>query len=327
MPVTAVAIALVICVLFGGNQVASKIALQQFPPMLCAALAFTFSSISLLVYAGFKDRKWQVPDRIIWRLHIISAILFVLFNTIALIGLQFTLASRASIFIAMHPFFVVVFNYLTPSRERIGWQKLLGLALTLVGVLSTYTKLIRHLLPYSPCSPASEAPLALSTIVNLILHYYLIVFSDRLSPSLGVSWLGDSLILLASALLGLMILHIRTVTSYVSPLQATFWQMSLSIPIFWLAAYIFESPLIFPQISESWWGIVYMGLAVNAIAFVVRAELFQRYNSNTVSAFLFVSPITGLWLSHWFLGDPLTWTLGMGSAMVALGVFLVYYFT
>ncbi len=284
----AVAIALVICVLFGGNQVASKTALQQFPPMLCAALAFTFSSISLLVYAGFKDRKWQVPDRIIWRLHIISAILFVLFNTIALIGLQFTLASRASIFIAMHPLFVVIFNYLTPSRERIGWQKLLGLGLTLVGVL--------------------------------------IVFSDRLSRSLGVSWLGDILILLASALLGLMILHIRTVTSYVSPLQATFWQMSLSIPIFWLATSVFEFPFIFPQLSESWWGIVYMGLAVNAIAFVVRAELFRRYSANTVSAFLFVSPITGLWLSHWFLGDPITWTLGLGGAMVALGVFLVYHF-
>lgn len=41
MPPSAVAIAISICVLFGGNQVASKIALQQFPPMLCAALAFT----------------------------------------------------------------------------------------------------------------------------------------------------------------------------------------------------------------------------------------------------------------------------------------------
>ena len=177
MPLSAVAIALFICVLFGGNQVASKIALQQFPPMLCAALAFTLSSIALLIYAWFKDREWQVPDPIICRLHIISAILFVIFNATALIGLQFTLASRASIFIAMHPLFVVVFNYFTPRREQVGWQKLLGLGLTLVGVL--------------------------------------IVFSDRLSSSSGVSWIGDSLILLASALLGLIILHIRTVISYV----------------------------------------------------------------------------------------------------------------
>ena len=288
VPPNAVAIALFICILFGGNQVASKIALQQFPPMLCAALAFSLSSIALLVYAWCTDSEWHVSDRKIWRLHIISAILFVLFNATALVGLQFTLASRASIFIAMHPLFVVVFNYFTPSREQIGWQKLLGLSLTLAGVV--------------------------------------IVFSDRLSPSSGMSWIGDSLILLASALLGLIILHIRTVTSYVSPIQATFWQMALSVPLFWLAVSIVEFPLIFPQFSESCWGIVYMGLAVNAIAFVVRAELFRRYNASTVSAFLFISPITGLCLSNWLLGDTLTWTLGLGCAMVAVGVFLVYLF-
>ena len=289
MSLTAIAIAIVICFLFGGNQVASKIALQQFPPMLCAALAFTLSSFALWVYVWFTDRQWQVSDRIIWRLHIISAILFVLFNSIALIGLQFTLASRASIFIAMHPFFVVIFNYFTPGRERIGWRRYLGLALTLVGVL--------------------------------------IVLSDRLSPSSGVSWIGDSLILVASGLLGLIILHIRTVTRYVPPIQATFWQMGLSLPIFWLAAWIFEFPLKLPRFSEYWLGIVYMGLVVNAIAFVLRAELFRRYSAITVSAFLFISPITGLWLSRWFLGDPLTWTVGLGGAIVALGVFLVYRFT
>ena len=288
MPPSAVAIALFICVLFGGNQVASKIALQQFPPMLCAALAFSLSSIALLIYAWCTDSERHVSDRKIWRLHIISAILFVLFNATALVGLQFTLASRASIFIAMHPLFVVVFNYFTPRREQIGWQKLFGLSLTLAGVV--------------------------------------IVFSDRLSSSSEVSWLGDSLMLLASALLGLIILHIRTVTNYVSPIQATFWQMSLSIPVFWLATSIFESPLIFPHISQSWWGIVYMGLAVNAIAFVVRAKLFRRYNASTVSAFLFISPITGLCLSSWLLGDPLTWTVGLGGGMVAVGIFLVALF-
>ena len=101
-------------------------------------LAFTISSMALLIYAWLKNGEWQVISRKIWQLHIISALLFVLFNTIALIGLQLTLASRTSIFMAMHPLFVVLFNYLTPSRERIGWQKLLGLGLTLVGVLIVF---------------------------------------------------------------------------------------------------------------------------------------------------------------------------------------------
>lgn len=289
MPLNAVAISLAIGIIFGGNQVASKVALQQFPPMLCAALAFTFSSIFLGFYAWFKNRDGRVSDCIIWRLHVISATLFVCFNAIALIGLNFTLASRGSIFIAMHPFFVVVFNYFTPSRERLGWQKWLGLALALVGVL--------------------------------------IVFGDRLTLPSGASWIGDSLILLSAAFLGLIILHIRTVTYYVSPLQATLWQMSLSVPIFWLAALTFESPLSFPQFSHSWGGIIYMGLMVNALAFVIRAELFRRYSASTISAFLFISPLAGLGSSYWFLGEPLNWLLGLGGGMIALGIFLVYRFS
>ena len=286
MPLSAVAIAIFICIIFGGNQVASKIALQQFPPLLCAALAFTLSSITLWAYAGVRSIPWQVPNGKTWRLHIISAILYIFFNAIALIGLQSTLAIRSSIFIAMHPFFVVVFSYFTPQKENIGWGKWFSLSLILAGVL--------------------------------------IVFSDRLVPDLEANLLGDSLILLASALLGLMILHLRHVTYFVSPLQATLWQMSLSVPFFWLASLIFEYPLAFPQFSDSWWGIIYMGLAVNAIAFVVRAELFRRYSASTISAFLFISPISGLWLSNWLLGDILTWTILLGGIMVAMGVFFVY---
>jgi drug/metabolite transporter (DMT)-like permease len=286
MSLSAVAIALVTCVLFGGNQVASKIALQQFPPLLTAALAFTISSISLWMYAGCEGNKKRFPSAQIWRLHLLSAILFVLFNATALIGLQFTLASRASIFIAMHPLFVVLFNYLTPSREQIGWRRWVGLGLTFLGIF--------------------------------------IVFSDRLAPRSGASWFGDGLILLASAVLGMLILHIRTVTHYVSSLQATLWRMSLSVPLFWLATLMFESPLIFSPLSHSWWGIIYMGLAVNALAFVLRAELFSRYSANTISVFLSISPLTGLWLSYWLLGEPLTRTVILGGAMIAIGVFLVY---
>ena len=86
---------------------------------------------------------------------------------------------------------------------------------------------------------------------------------------------------------------------------------------------MFESPLTMPSFSESWLSIVYMGLAVNVVALVVRAELFRHYSANTVSAFLFTSPVIGLVLSHWLLGDPLTWAVGLGGLLVSLGVFIV----
>ncbi|WP_338421232.1 EamA family transporter [Nostoc parmelioides] len=63
------------------------------------------------------------------------------------------------------------------------------------------------------------------------------------------------------------------------------------------------------------------------MAFVVRAELFRRYSANTVSTFLFIAPVIGVVFGHWFLGEPLTWTVGLGGAIVSLGVLLVYRYT
>lgn len=289
MPAIAVLLALGLCILFGGNQVASKVALTAFPPLLCGAFAFTLSSITLWIYAQVSSIGLQPPSMQIWRSHCISAVLFILFNATALIGLKFTLASRASIFLAIHPFFVVIFNRLSPKKEPISRGQIIGLCLAFVGVL--------------------------------------IVFSDRLTLQPGVSWLGDTLIVVAAALLGLLIVHIRKVTTYVHSIQATLWQMVLSLPVFWLTTILFEYPLNISTFTESWLGIVYMGIAVNAIAFVVRAELFRRYSANTVSSFLFIAPVIGVVFGCWFLGEPLSWTVGLGGAIVSLGVFLVYRYT
>ncbi|BAY13098.1 DMT family transporter [Calothrix sp. NIES-2098] len=150
MPVIAVLIALGLYILFGGNQVASKVTLTAFPPLLCGAFAFTLSSITLWIYAQVCSINLQPPSRLVWRSHCISAVLFILFNATALIGLKFTLASRASIFLAIHPFFVVIFNRLSPKKERISRGQIIGLCIAFMGVL--------------------------------------IVFSDRLTPQAGVSW-------------------------------------------------------------------------------------------------------------------------------------------
>ncbi|BAY26531.1 hypothetical protein NIES2100_63470 [Calothrix sp. NIES-2100] len=73
MPAIAILIALGLCILFGGNQVASKVALTAFPPLLCGVFAFTLSSITLWIYAQVCSIGLQPPSRLIWRSHCISA--------------------------------------------------------------------------------------------------------------------------------------------------------------------------------------------------------------------------------------------------------------
>jgi drug/metabolite transporter (DMT)-like permease len=50
----------------------------------------------------------------------------------------------------------------------------------------------------------------------------LIVLGDRLREQMGTSWGGDTLIILAAALLGLIIVHIRKVTRYVCSIQGIY---------------------------------------------------------------------------------------------------------
>lgn len=286
MPPIAIAIALILCTMFASGMVSAKVAIGEFPPLFCGALAFTLASGAIWIYARIIGVPLQPPSPAIWRSHWISAILFLLAKVTLLGGLQWTLSIRANIFISVYPFFVVIFNSLVSRQERLQGSKLLGLCLTFAGVT--------------------------------------IAFADRLSPQSGASWLGDSLILLASAFLALIVLHLRRVTRSVHPMQAIFWQVVLSLPMFWLAAFSFESPLALPQFSIAWLAIAYNGLITNAIGLVLRAELFRRYSASMVSSLLAFVPIIGLGLGHWLLGEPGNWTVGLGGAIVSFGVFIVY---
>lgn len=286
MSIIDIMLTLVLCGIFGGDQVSRKVALTEFRPLLCGTLAFCLASIVLFVYAQIKSIKLQPHSIGIWKLHSISAILFVFFNATALSGIKITLASRASIFIATYPFLVAIFNSFGLRGERLNVGKFLGLVLAFSGVLT--------------------------------------VFSERLKNQNQAIWIGDCLILLSAALLALMVLHIRTVSSYVSTIQVTFWQLSLSLPFFLLLTFIFEYPLTIPGFSFSWLGIIYQGIAVNVVAFVLRANLFHRYSPTKVSAFFFITPIMGVIFSHFLLGDLLNQSVLLGGMIVSMGIFLVY---
>jgi len=289
--VVAVIISIIVATMFGGGNIAMKFGLQGFSPLLFASITFTLTTIALYTYSQIAKINLRPPSQQVWQLHLISGTLFTLLMASALIGLKSTLASRAEIFIASHPFFVVLFNSigfdkLGIPKERLSIMKILGLSECFAGLLT--------------------------------------VFGDRLDSGNTITWVGDALLITTSFLIALLILHIRKVTTYVSPIQATFWQISFSVPLFYLGTIIFENPI---SINASLMPIIalfYNGLIVYGLSYVVRAKLFQLYSANTISSFLLLSPIIGIFLAHILLGDPLTFGIQLGGLMVTSGVLIVY---
>lgn len=287
----AVVISMSIATIFGGGNIAMKFGLQGFSPLLFASIAFTLTSIGLYIYSKVARINLRPHSQRIWGLHLISGVLFMLLMAAALIGLKSTLASRAEIFIASHPFFVVLFNSigldkLGIAKEHLSKMKVLGLSICFAGLLT--------------------------------------VFGDRLGGGNTITWVGDTLLITASVLIALLILHIRKVTDYVSPIQATFWQILFSLPLFYLGTIIFENPITINLSLMPLIALFYNGLMVYGLAYVVRAKLFQLYSANTISSFLLLSPIIGIFLAHILLGDPITLGIQLGGLMVIGGVLIVY---
>ena len=68
---------------------------------------------------------------------------------------------------------------------------------------------------------------------------------------------------------------------------------------------------------------VYQGVIVAFASYLVWFWLIQLYPVSLVSAFTFFSPVFGVGLGGWLLGEPLTAKLLLGAALVAGGMVLV----
>lgn len=286
LPVWALVTTIGLCVAFGGDQISRKVALTSFSPLESGAWAYALSAMLLWVYAYVRKVPWKPPSKRIALWHGLSALLFLLVNTLGLLGLQFTSAGRATIFIATYPFFVTIFAWLTVQREHLSIQKILGLCVACAGVILVLTQRVH---------------------------------------SGGSHFVGDALVMLSSVLLAVMILHLRRVSHVVHPLQATLWQITLSVPAFIGSAFYFEKPSLWTHSAQSWLAILYQVFVINTLGFVVRAELIRRYGASTIAVFFFLTPVIGIVLSGLLLNEQIGLRTVVGGLIVGMGILLVQY--
>jgi len=99
-PLDAVAAALVVvlCLSWGFNQVAVKLALPEIPPLIQAAFRSTFGALIVVAWARARGVKLMEPDGSLVP-GVIAGVLFGLEFLLIYRGLVWTSASRASLFI------------------------------------------------------------------------------------------------------------------------------------------------------------------------------------------------------------------------------------
>ena len=271
--------------LWGGNPVAVKFGLLVFPPMWSAFVRFVIGIVCIAAWAAFRGiPMW--PKKGEWRLLISLGVLFVIQMGTLNIGFDLTKGSIAAILISTNPLFAAFAAHFIIVDDRLSFRKAVGLMIAFGGVA-----------------------------IVLLGGFSL----ESLNP---IGW-GGVVVLLSSSLLGLRLVFMAKVQQEISGVRVVLWQMILSLPLFAVAGATFETirweNLAFAPIA----GLLYQGVVIAGLGFMVIAYLLSRYPPSLIASFNFVSPISGVLLSAIFLGDQITPAIVGGVICVGGGLYFV----
>lgn len=278
-------IILVCCACWGMNQVAIKIASAGIPPMLQAGGRSLLSGCLVLAWAWFRNIPLFERDGSL-KAGLLVGFAFAVNFMLVYPGLQYTTASRSVLFIYSMPFFVAIAaHYLIPG-DRITPIKAIGLV-------------------------ASFAGLALA------LREGLLGGSDG-------SLLGD-LLCLGSAMgwaLATMLMRVTRLRS-IPPEKVLLYQLGISAPILLAVSAVIGEPIPpLPKPSE----LLAFGYTVVIVAFItyiIWVWLLSRHPASSVSSFVFLAPIFGMFAGATLLGETVNAQTWISLALVAFGIALI----
>lgn len=285
IPLNAALLAVFINILWGGNPVAVKFSLEWLPPLWTGFFRFVLGVLTVALYALWRGVSiW--PERREWRLLLILAVVFAIQITVMNVGFDMTSASVSVVIQSTFPLFTALLAHFYIENDRMHLSKALGLMIAFAGV-------------------------SLIILRETGLHS---------SVWLG---LGPLVVLLSSVMLGARIVFSANLVKSIDPIKVTIWQMILSLPYFLLAGLALEEI----QWQNFGWGpvlgILFQGVVIAGFGFLVAITLPKFFNPSIVTSFGFITPISGVILAMWLLGDELSWQLAVGAITVGVGLYLI----
>lgn len=286
IPLIASILLVLLCFLWGGNLVSIKISNLGIPPIMAATIRSVVAAGLLWTYASSRGKGVFVRGSDM-RHGAVIGILFALEFLCLYWGLDFTHASRGTIFLYMHPFWVALGAHFLLPDDRLTLIKGGGLVLALFGLVS--------------------------------------VFGSR-SATLDPGFLiGDTMALAAAFFWAATTVYIKkvVVTRDFTHYQTLFAQLFFSIPVLFAGWLIFElkEPISFNLLVLS--AIGYQCVVVAFFSYLLWFWMIHRFPVSRLTAFTFMAPLFGVILSGLVLSEPIPLLLWLGLVLVGAGIYLV----
>ena len=278
-------LALVMAVLFWGSSfVATKIALQSFPPFCLIFFRFFAASIFfsfILMRTGLPAFTWKTV-RALLLLALFQPVLYFSFETI---GLQYTSATKASLIIATIPIVVLLLSIFI-LKERLRLINIIGISISMFGVA-------------------------------------LLVFGGKsFSASHGIL-LGDFLILGAVLAASIYTIMTRKLGEIFSPVQITGIQIILGAILFF-PAFLFTFPQIewHTVTGEAFAAVIILTIFATVGAFLCYNYALTKIPAARVAVCINGIPLVTAFWAWIILGERLSMLQLSGGIIVISAVYL-----
>jgi drug/metabolite transporter (DMT)-like permease len=281
----AIAVTIGLCLSWGFNNVAIKLAIHDIPPLIQS----TARSLIAALLVGAWTRARGIPllkrDGTL-RAGIFAGVLFALEFLLIYRGLVWTTATRGVLFLYLAPFFVVIGSRWLVPGDHFHLSQWLGLLLSFVGIVIAFG------LP----TPAADSRQ---------------VLGDLMLVGGAAAWAATTLTIKASAL------------NRISAEKTLLYQLVVSAPLLGLAAIVFDERITTAPSAVALGAFAYQTVYVVSITFTIWFVLVVRYSAARLSVFTFLAPLFGVAAGHLVLGEPLTPAFAIAVALVAAGLLLV----
>jgi drug/metabolite transporter (DMT)-like permease len=282
--ILAIILTIILCMSWGFNQVAVKLALVDVPPVIQATIRSVGATVLLALWMRWRNVSFDIRDGTL-KPGLLIGILFTFEYILIYRGLLYTSASRSVVYLYTAPIFVVIGSRWFLPGERFTRLQWVGIALSFIGIV----------VAFGEASPFDKPDQALGNAMMVL-------------AAIGAA--GTTLVAKASSLCR-------------APYEKTLlYQLAIAAPGSALFALLLGESMTAVPSGLSIASQIFQTAWVDFLTYLIWYGLVQNYSANRLAALTFLTPLFGVAAGHLVLDEPLTARFLLAVFMVTLGTLL-----
>ncbi|HTT70933.1 MAG TPA: DMT family transporter [Anaeromyxobacteraceae bacterium] len=277
---------LVLCAIWGAQQVAIKLAAPDLAPILQVGLRSGLSALLVGAFSAWRGERLP-PWRQTFRPGLLAGALFAAEFLFVAEGLRHTTASHMAVFLYTSPIFTAFGLHLLLPAERLRRRQWLGILVAFGGIGLAFLE-------------GGRGGVSLDSLVG-----------DLLGVLAGAAWGATTVVIRASPL------------SEAPPAQTLLYQLASACLILLGAAVVSGQAGRVAWTPTAVASLLFQGVVVSFASYLTWFWLLRRYLASRLAVFSFLTPIFGVSLGVLLLRDRLSASFAGGAALVLAGIAIV----